>query len=74
MKNNRLEPGDAIGETFKAVPFLGRFTTTNIYSWPTISSKLINDYMGYELVGFQAPVRCAEINILLEEAEKRGDI
>jgi len=58
-----------IGDLFTKYPFLLNLSINHIFQ-----SKLINEYMGYELVKYQSRFNSRDINIILNEAEKRGDL
>jgi hypothetical protein len=75
MKKNRIKHSESLNGSIERIPFLAQFAIYDDNMNPvSFSSVRINEYMEYELVKFRTCITSDDINKLLEEAEKRGDI
>jgi histone deacetylase complex regulatory component SIN3 len=74
MNKNRVDYQEDIAESIKRIPFLKRFLVE--YSSINMSSSKINDYLGYKHINphSEMVMTSLAINVLLAEAEKRGDL
>ena len=76
--NNRVELREGIIDSIERIPFLKRFVTPNNYNNDSLSSASLNEYMdgveGWNVLTTHSPMQSADINMVLSEAEKRGDL
>lgn len=70
MQSNRVVQQESIESCIERIPFLKIF----IDSEDTLSSEIINEYMGFELIKPFTVITSDSINKLLIMAESRGDI
>jgi hypothetical protein len=73
---NRVEYGEDMWGSVERIPFLKRFFRNGNYLVPLDYIKM-NEYMGNILpfpLTADRPCLSSDINCLLEEAEKRGDL
>ena len=71
---NRVMYQEEISKSIDRIPFLKRFLNNNYSIMCPFSIDKINKYMGYEFYSKQSHFTSASINIILEYAEKRGDL
>jgi hypothetical protein len=83
---NRVEYKESISDSIDRIPFLRQFEikvkkTINQntpfhedISYSLLYYKKINEYMGYDYVRPDEELTSRSVNIVLEEAEKRGDL
>jgi hypothetical protein len=69
---NRVDNHECIYDSLERIPFLKNFT--GIRESTLFSIHKINKYMGYEHITIHDTMTSASINMVLQEAEKRGDI
>lgn len=75
-EKNRVEPLERIQDCIDRIPFLTRFIRhrNNKDGFFSFDSEEIDAYMGFRLVAPQGIILASDLNRLLEEAERRGDL
>jgi hypothetical protein len=77
MSKNRVEYQEDVELSIERIPFLKKFLRGDyqpfFYICPFDIDK-INKYLGYEHLTPESIMTSGSVNVLLAEAEKRGDI